>query len=347
MQPPKVSVVIPVYNCERYIGDAIHSVQAQTYPASEIIVVDDGSSDGTAAAVQACSGVKYLRQQNRGEPAARNLGIQHAAGDLIAFLDGDDLWTPDKLALQIPCLQAHPAWAMIYSDMATFDDQGVIDGSVKERFQITFPQGNIFRQLFQETLFGSGSVVVRKDVFHKVGMFDESLLVGSDYEMWLRIARHFEVGYVDKPLLMYRQHSSMSTLNLGRALQHGMPWEAVVLKKVLEGYPAVAAECGRSLVNRRLPSLLRAWGTPCCAWEITPTLAPCSARPCGTGPRIEVMLFFTWSRSPSLATWLLLVGFLEGAIAEAVQKARVPVEPRTLRRSDGRAGVLWRGLMGS
>lgn len=252
MQPPKVSVVIPVYNCERYIGDAIRSVQAQTYPASEIIVVDDGSSDGTSAAVQACSGVKYLRQQNRGEPAARNLGIQHAAGDLIAFLDGDDLWTPDKLALQLPCLQAHPAWAMIYSDMATFDDRGVIDGSVKQRFQITFPQGNIFRQLFQETLFGSGSVVVHKEVFHKIGMFDESLLVGSDYEMWLRIARHFEVGYIDKPLLLYRQHSSMSTLNLGRALQDGMPWEAVVLKKVLKGYPAIAAECGRSLVNRRL-----------------------------------------------------------------------------------------------
>jgi len=252
MPTSRVSVIIPVYNCERYIADAIRSVQAQTHPPFEIIVVDDGSTDKTGAVVRACGTVKYLRQENRGEPAARNLGIEHAAGDLIAFLDGDDLWTPDKLAVQVPYLEEHPGYAMVYGDMTTFDDRGTIDESVKQRFHITFPEGNIFLPLFKETLFGSGSVVVRKECFHKVGPFDESLLVGSDYEMWLRIARNFAVGYVDRPVLMYRQHSSMSTLNLGRALQDGMPWEVLVLTKILARYPAIPAECGWSVINQRL-----------------------------------------------------------------------------------------------
>ncbi len=253
MQPATVSVVIPAYNSERYIADAIKSVLAQSFRPHEIIVVDDGSSDGTARALQPFAGViRYLYQENRGEPAARNTGMRATSGSYIAFLDADDLWAPEKLELQMAYFAAHPSCAFVYSDMTTFDENGVIDPSVKVRFNITFPRGNIFPALFRETLFGSGSVVFRKDCIEKVGYFDEDFLVGSDYEMWLRMARHFEIGVVDQPLLQYRQHSHMSTRGLGRAMRNGVPWEVEALKKILRLYPQAVEELGASVVNQRL-----------------------------------------------------------------------------------------------
>jgi glycosyltransferase involved in cell wall biosynthesis len=253
MQGPLVSIVIPAYNSEKYVADAVKSVLQQTYVSREVIVVDDGSTDGTAAALKPFSDVvRYLHQTNRGEPAARNLGIRNARGEYIAFVDADDLWLPEKLARQMAYLAAHPNCAFVYTDMSTFDEHGVIDPSVKVRFHLTFPTGNIFRPLFYETLFGSGSMVFRKDCVEKTGYFDEEFLVGSDYEMWLRLARHFEGGVVDMPLLMYRQHSTMSMRGLGKALWNGVPWEAAVLKKILRLYPEVPDELGRSFVNQRL-----------------------------------------------------------------------------------------------
>lgn len=248
-----VSVIIPAYNSERYVGDAIKSVLAQTYKPAEVIVVDDGSSDGTGRVVQGFgSAVRYLHQANRGEPAARNLGLRSATGEYVAFLDADDLWAPEKLELQMQYFAAHPKCAVVYSDMSTFDDHGVVDASVKVRFNITFPTGNIFVPLFRETLFGSGSVVFRKNCVDKVGFFDEQFLIGCDYEMWLRMSRHFEFGVVDRPLLKYRQHPQMSTRGLGRALWNGVPWEVAALSKTLRSYPEAVQELGQAAVNRRL-----------------------------------------------------------------------------------------------
>ncbi len=248
-----VSVVIPAYNSERYVADAIKSVLAQTYRPTEVLVVDDGSSDGTSAVVQAFGGiVRYLHQSNRGEPAARNLGLRHAQGEYVAFLDADDLWLPEKLELQMRYFADHPNCAVVYTDMSTFDDSGIVDASVKVRFNITFPEGNIFVPLFRETLFGSGSVVFRKSCVDKVGYFDEQFLIGCDYEMWLRMSRHFEFGVVDRPLLMYRQHPKMSTRGLGRALWNGVPWEVAALRKTLRNNPDAVKELGQGTVNRRI-----------------------------------------------------------------------------------------------
>lgn len=253
MQSATVSVIIPAYNSERYVADAVRSVLAQSYRPHEIIVVDDGSTDGTARALQPFAGaVRYLSQENRGEPAARNTGMRAATGEYVAFLDADDLWLPEKLALQMAYFAAHPSCAFVYSDMSTFDENGVVDASVKVRFNITFPSGNIFRPLFRETLFGSGSVVFRKACLEKAGYFDEEFLVGSDYEMWLRIARHYECGVVDQPLLCYRQHPHMSTRGLGRAMRDGVPWEVEALKKILRLYPEAEEELGRKMVKQRL-----------------------------------------------------------------------------------------------
>jgi glycosyltransferase involved in cell wall biosynthesis len=253
MQSATVSVIIPAYNSETYVANAIRSVLAQSYRPHEIIVVDDGSTDGTARAIEPFRHViRYLHQENRGEPAARNTGMREATGEYIAFLDADDLWVPEKLELQMAYLAAHPEYAFVYSDMSTFDENGMIDASVKVRFNITFATGNIFRPLFRETLFGSGTVVFRKTCVNEVGFFDEKFLVGSDYEMWLRISRSFQVGVVDRPLLLYRQHSGMSTRGLGRAMRDGTPWEVIVLNKILELYPQAAQELGKSVIRQRL-----------------------------------------------------------------------------------------------
>ncbi|HEV2117146.1 MAG TPA: glycosyltransferase family A protein [Terriglobales bacterium] len=253
MHSATVSVIIPAYNSERYVADAVKSVLAQSYRPHEIIVVDDGSTDGTAHALEPFAGaIRYLYQQNRGEPAARNTGMRAATGEYIAFLDADDLWVPEKLELQMAYFAAHPGCAFVYSDMSTFDENGLVDASVKVRFNITFPSGNIFPALFHETLFGSGSIVFRRECLLKAGYFDEDFLVGSDYEMWLRMARHYECGVVDKPLLLYRQHPQMSTRGLGRAMRDGVPWEVEALKKILRLYPQAAEELGRAEVKQRL-----------------------------------------------------------------------------------------------
>lgn len=253
MERLKISAVIPAYNAERYVAAAVDSVLAQTYPAFEVIVVDDGSIDGTAAVLTRYGNtIRYIRQENRGEPAARNSGIRNATGDFIAFLDADDLWTPDKLQLQAEYLQAHKNCALVYSDMATFSETGTVLRSFRERFKFPFVAGKIFTQLFSRNMFGSGSVVFRKSCVDVVGWFDESLLIGSDYEMWLRITRHFEAGYVDKALLLYRQHPGMSTRGLGQVLQGQDPWQVIVLKKILRQYPEAEKELGKSLIERRM-----------------------------------------------------------------------------------------------
>ena len=253
MDRASVSVVIPVYNNEPYIAAAVQSVLCQTRQPDEVIVVDDGSTDGTAEVLKSYRDrIKYVYQRNRGEPAARNRGICEAASEHVAFLDGDDLWCANKLELQMKYLDRHPECALVYSDMSTFDENGVIDASVNSRFGISPPSGRIFAALFERSLFGSGSVVFRKKCIDKVGYFDEALLVGSDYEMWLRISRHFDMGAVDQPLLSYRHHATMSTRGLGLKMRDGVPWEVAVISKILQLYPQAIDELGKSTVKRRL-----------------------------------------------------------------------------------------------
>src|SRR5215813_12555730 len=157
-----VSAVIPVYNNRPYVAAAVRSVLSQTRPPDEVIVVDDGSTDGTAEAlVPYRASIRYVYQENRGEPAARNRGVREAQGEYVAFLDGDDLWHSNKLELQMEYLRKQPSCALVYTDMSTFDENGVIDASVKERFRMTLPSGRIFCSLFMKSLFGSGSVILR------------------------------------------------------------------------------------------------------------------------------------------------------------------------------------------
>ncbi|HVI11161.1 MAG TPA: glycosyltransferase [Candidatus Binatia bacterium] len=249
----RITALIPTYNCERYICETVESVLAQTLPAHEVIVVDDGSTDDTQQALARYgTRIRYVRQANAGPPAARNNGIALATGDLIALLDSDDLWLPNKLERQMRYLDQHPRCGLVYSDMKTFDETGVIEESVKVSRNLTLPSGHIFPQMFAETLFQTSAVLLRKTCIDHVGGFDTSLRMGDDYEFFLRISRHYELGYIDEPLVLYRQHPQQGTRTWGKELQQGAPWEFLVLKRIVDLYPEIYGELGKAKVNHRL-----------------------------------------------------------------------------------------------
>ncbi|MCL5998016.1 MAG: glycosyltransferase [Chloroflexi bacterium] len=205
---PHVSVIIPTYNRARLVRDTLDSVLAQTYRDLEIVVVDDGSSDDTAAVVTAYSApVRYLRQQNAGQAAARNTGIRAAGGEFIAFLDDDDVWLPQKLEQQLPLISAASAPAWVYCDAEVFDGT---TGQPLHRFSQINPahSGWIGASLILRDFIASPTPVVRRQVFEQVGYFDESPLLKrrEDWDMWLRIAAYSPVAYTPAVLARYRFH---------------------------------------------------------------------------------------------------------------------------------------------
>lgn len=253
MSVAKVSAIIPTYNSAPYVCDAVDSLLAQTYPLDQIIVVDDGSVDDTAERLRRYGDkITYIWQANAGPPAARNRGFRHVTGDFVALLDADDLWVPDKLARQLDYFKRRPQCGLVYSDMKTFDENGIIEHSVKISRNLQLPSGYIFPQMFDETLFQTSAVIMRKACVELVGDFDVSLRMGDDYEYFLRVTRHYEAGYVDEPLVLYRQHPDQGTRTWGKRLHEGFPWEFLVLRRILHRYPEVINELGRSRVQLRL-----------------------------------------------------------------------------------------------
>jgi glycosyltransferase involved in cell wall biosynthesis len=200
---PSVSVVIPAYNRERYLAEAISSVLAQGLDGTEVIVVDDGSTDGTAAAATRFPGVACLRLQHRGAAAARNAGIAAAGGELLAFLDSDDLWAPGKLASQLARLQERP-------------EVGLVSGLVEEFVSPELPAALAARLSpapGPRPAWLAGAMLVRRAAFAAVGMLDETLRVGEVVD-WLARARELGVrgDVVPRVVLRRRLHDG----NLGR-----------------------------------------------------------------------------------------------------------------------------------
>jgi glycosyltransferase involved in cell wall biosynthesis len=213
--PPLVSVVIPTYNYGRYLAQALDSALAQTYPHVEVIVVDDGSTDDSAAvATKYGSPVRWYRQQNQGVSAARNRGIQEAKGELVAFLDADDAWHPDKLARQVALL-LKPAVGLVYTGLHYIDAAGDILAT-----DLSGRRGRVLREhalLRGATVLAGGSTaLVRRGCFERAGLFDPDLTTSADWDMWRRIACHYEIEVVREPLVYYRQHPSAMHLNVER-----------------------------------------------------------------------------------------------------------------------------------
>jgi glycosyltransferase involved in cell wall biosynthesis len=171
---PLVSVIIPAFNGMRYIGDAIRSVLDQDYRPIEVIVVDDGSSDGTGEVVARFSEVRCLQQENRGPGAARNLGIRESRGPILAFLDQDDEWLPGKLRAQVAALDRDPDIGFTLS----LSEWVLLDGKR--------PSWLTEAQLKDQTGFFPSALLVRRSVFESVGPFDESLITSSDADWFFR-----------------------------------------------------------------------------------------------------------------------------------------------------------------
>lgn len=210
-----ISVIIPAYNAERTILETIKSVQEQTFSDFEIILINDGSKDKTAEIVQGIKDdrIKIFSYENGGLPTARNRGISHAAGEFIAFLDADDLWTPDKLELQLNLLKQHPEAGVAYSwtCFMEMDEQGKVASFLPSPpYSFT---GNVYPRLLVSDFVHSGSnTLVRRQAIESVGEFDTTLLSCEDWDYWLRLSKHWSFVVVPKHQILYRRASgSMSS----------------------------------------------------------------------------------------------------------------------------------------
>lgn len=207
MTTPKLSIIIPTYNRAQYLREAIDSVLSQTYRDFEIIVVDDGSTDNTkevAKKWELLDKVKYFYQENKGPAAARNRGIKEAMGDYIAFLDADDLWLPEKLEKQVEYLKERPDVSLVASEFEIIDEVGHSNGYSQRRKKIPV-DGFILKYIFQHYLLLS-TIMVKKDTFKTVGLFNEELINAEDTDILLRIAKHFKIGLLDEYLVKHREH---------------------------------------------------------------------------------------------------------------------------------------------
>ena len=208
-----VSIIIPSFNAEDHIGDAIQSAIGQTYQNIEIIVVDDGSRDRTREIAASFKGpVRLLHQENQGAAAARNYGVSHATGNWVAFLDADDIWLEQKLERQLSGIGANK-WS--YTDARFLG--GVNDGQRDSQFTRK-PEGNVLRELVQGNFIGTSTVLMKKQVFEESGGFDSSLKSIEDWELWARIAARHSIAYLDEPCSLYRVHPTSTSRNTRKTL---------------------------------------------------------------------------------------------------------------------------------
>jgi glycosyltransferase involved in cell wall biosynthesis len=211
---PLASVVIPAYNSERFLGEAIESALAQTYAPVETIVVDDGSSDGTTDVARAHPEVILIEQENSGPSAARNRGFKASCGEFIAFHDSDDAMTPDKLAVQIGHMLESPGVGCVVAEQELIVEEGAelpfwVEGTKVETVMPPRPP-----ELEDEPLVHPMTMVVRRETFEQVGNFDESMRAGEDLDWMLRAAEEeIEITRLSEVLLRRRVHPDSLTQN--------------------------------------------------------------------------------------------------------------------------------------
>jgi len=206
---PHVSVVIPVYNGNNYLRESITSVLAQTYNDYEMLVVDDGSTDGTWELIQSYGErVRGFRKPNGGVASALNLGLKEMHGRWFAWLSHDDLWLPAKLEQQVEFLQKNPQFKACYTDYFVIDGQGHMMHEVETPW---YPQAQARRVLFGEMYMGGSTMLIDRVCFERVGLFSEALRTTQDVDMWLRLLRDFEIGRVPEKLAMERVHAAQDS----------------------------------------------------------------------------------------------------------------------------------------
>jgi glycosyltransferase involved in cell wall biosynthesis len=201
----KISVIIPTFNRKKTLKRAIRSVRDQSISPFEILVVDDGSDDGTKEWVNSnYPYIKYIYQANNGVSSARNKGIKSSKGDWIAFLDSDDEWLPQKLNDQVKGIRENPGTKFSHTNEIWIRN-GVRVNQMKKHKKFG---GFIFEKCLDICRISPSSALIKKNLFDQIGMFDESLRVCEDYDLWLRITSKYSVLFLDKPLIKkYGGHS--------------------------------------------------------------------------------------------------------------------------------------------
>jgi glycosyltransferase involved in cell wall biosynthesis len=208
---PKVSVVMPTYNRAHLIAAAIQSILNQTFQDFELVIVDDGSTDGTEAVVRRFNDprLRYIYQERRGIGAARNRGIRHAEGRYIAFLDSDDVWLPHLLELEVPILDDRPEVGVVYAQARAMDRDGNLMTQIRGTLQ-KYPDEGLKSALYGDFVCIIASLV-RRECFERAGLFDETLMAREDWDMWVRIAKYYRFAHVDQVLAHFRTHDEQRT----------------------------------------------------------------------------------------------------------------------------------------
>lgn len=208
MKQPLVSVIIPNYNYAHYLPETLDSVLAQTYPGVEIIVVDDGSRDDSTTVIRSYGDrVRLIEQKNQGVSAARNRGVQESSGELVAFLDADDVWLPKKLELQVQQILDHPKVGLVHCGLAQEDSAGKSLGILLDGMEGSVSKDML---LFNRTvILGAGSTsLLPRATFVAIGGFDTRLSTSADWDFCYRVALSHPVAFVPEALVRYRVHGA-------------------------------------------------------------------------------------------------------------------------------------------
>jgi len=203
---PAVTIVITCYNYGHYLEGCLESVFSQTYQSFEIIVVDDGSTDNTTAIMSKYKNIKninYIRQKNGGQANAKNRGIKESSGEFIAFLDADDLWREDKLEKQIPLFQDSSV-GVVFSRSLFIDENGQKLEHQQLGKYLQPRSGWVSNDLYVDNFVPFSSSIIRRECLAVFSGFDESLEMGIDWDLWLRISTKYQFDFIDEPLLKYR-----------------------------------------------------------------------------------------------------------------------------------------------
>jgi glycosyltransferase involved in cell wall biosynthesis len=227
MSEQDISVVVPAFMSASYLMRTLESVGVQTVRPREIVVVDDGSRDGTADVAEAFARsqrgfpVRVLREPHRGPGAARNAGVRAAAGEWIAFLDSDDLWNPDKLAVVTAAMNAHPAANFFcHNETIVFLDGSTRDTDYAEGYD---PRQPLPPQLYRRNFFSTSAVVCRRDDVLRCGGFDETLSSAQDYELWMRMSPVIVPVFIPRTLGTYVLRSgNITTSRFWRRLRNAL-----------------------------------------------------------------------------------------------------------------------------
>lgn len=212
MLTPRVSVVIPTYDHARYLRYALDSVINQGYANLEVIVIDDGSNDGTAALVKPYgSKINYIYKENGGTPSALNLGLSLVTGKYVCWLSADDVLIGEKVAKQVGLMESDPSLGFSYTSFV------VIDSTGNQQYEVNSPyfsdRQEMVTKLMEGCFINGSSVMMRSSALEKIGNFDESLPQAHDYDLWFRFLRHYSCGFLEEHLLAYRWHGENMSQN--------------------------------------------------------------------------------------------------------------------------------------